>query len=41
MRYAGGHQGDNAMNKPAKIAEIKRTTVSPQEWEARVDLAAV
>ncbi|HEX3708727.1 MAG TPA: class II aldolase/adducin family protein, partial [Pseudolabrys sp.] len=29
------------MNKPAKISDMKRAGVSAEEWQARVDLAAV
>src|SRR5471030_219259 len=29
------------MNKPAKMADMKPAGVSPEEWQARVDLAAV
>src|ERR1700674_5739411 len=29
------------MNKPAKMANMKPAGVSPEEWQARVDLAAV
>ena len=29
------------MNKPTKLADMKPTGVSPEEWQARVDLAAV
>jgi ribulose-5-phosphate 4-epimerase/fuculose-1-phosphate aldolase len=29
------------MNKPAKMADMKPAGVSPEEWQARIDLAAV
>ena len=29
------------MNKPAKMADMKPAGISPEEWQARVDLAAV
>src|ERR1700730_4037019 len=29
------------MNKPAKMADMKPTGVSPEEWQARGELAAV
>ena len=29
------------MNKPTKMADMKPAGVSPEEWQARVDLAAV
>jgi ribulose-5-phosphate 4-epimerase/fuculose-1-phosphate aldolase len=41
MRYDPADQGDNAMNKPAKISDMKRAGLSAEEWQARVDLAAV
>src|SRR5712691_329689 len=33
--------GGSPMNKPAKMADMKPAGVSPEEWQARVDLAAV
>ncbi len=29
------------MNKPTKMADMKPANISPEEWQARVDLAAV
>ena len=42
--YAGSNdllEETPAMNKPTKMADMKPAGMSPDEWEARVNLAAV
>jgi ribulose-5-phosphate 4-epimerase/fuculose-1-phosphate aldolase len=43
MRYDAGSflEEPRAMNKPTKPAEMKPAGIAPEEWQARVDLAAV
>src|ERR1700733_9281686 len=39
--YPGAYHGGRSMNPHVKLAPVTQSEISPEEWQARLDLAAV